>query len=152
MMKFITTLDNCSNPKPGRGSNTRERRDPKEKELPWMLTLKGRTRRWMVKEEWLAKNHDHNDVPARLADSGKLWGDKEDPEEVEERVAKVKEEKKQNKKRKDATSAGGGSTKKAKKGKGQAEEAEKVAGGENGGCKDGEDRVANVGPSASAGV
>lgn len=78
----------------------------------------------MVDEDWLAENRDHNDVPGRLADSGKLWGDKEDPEEIEARVAKVKEEKGRNKKRATTTVPDGGNKKKEKKGKGKEKETE----------------------------
>lgn len=85
----------------------------------------------MVRDEWLTQNRAHNDVPARLADSGKAWGDKEDPEEVEERIASIKEEKGRNKKRKAATTSEGMNKKKGKKGKDKEKEGEKETEGQN---------------------
>lgn len=81
---------------------------------------------WMVDRAWLEANREQNDHPNRLAASGKLWGDLEDPEEVDERVKNVKTEKKakkQTKKRKAENDDGHGEDgkfggKKQKKAKG----------------------------------
>ncbi|KAG6825375.1 hypothetical protein H0H92_003923 [Tricholoma furcatifolium] len=51
--------------------------------------LEFRARRWMVDEEWLAKEENEKwDVDSRIAESGKAWGDEEDPEVI---VAKREE-------------------------------------------------------------
>lgn len=56
--------------------------------------LENRVRRWMVCPEWLAEaDNTKYDVPNRIVDSGKAWGDEVDPEELEERQKKFKEEK-----------------------------------------------------------
>lgn len=53
-----------------------------------------RARRWMVRVEWLAEEKNkHYDIPSRIAESGKAWGEDEDPEEMEIRKRKFKEEK-----------------------------------------------------------
>lgn len=93
-------------------------------------------------EVWLAANREKNDHPNRLAASGKLWGDLEDPEEVDERVKKVKIEKKENKKRKSGGDDTGNASagKKQKKGKGLGDDNEK-----------GKDGVETTGASSKAG-
>ena len=51
--------------------------------------LENQARRWMVAQEWLAKPENKvYDIPSRILDNGKAWGDKHDPEEL---VNKAKE-------------------------------------------------------------
>ncbi|KAH9948902.1 hypothetical protein B0H21DRAFT_659105, partial [Amylocystis lapponica] len=58
--------------------------------------LKNKTRRWMVDPEWLQKDENRQyDTEARIVDSGKAWGDDEDPEDRIERQKRVREEKKE---------------------------------------------------------
>jgi len=55
----------------------------------------------MISEEWLNKGDNSKiyDVPSRIIANGRAWGDDKDPEEIEERAARVKEEKKALKKK-----------------------------------------------------
>jgi hypothetical protein len=46
----------------------------------------------MVDPAWLAGNRNFN-VPGRIIDNGRAWGDARDPEEIAERQKAVKEEK-----------------------------------------------------------
>jgi hypothetical protein len=56
--------------------------------------LENKAQCWMVRSEWLNEGENLKfDVPSRLIDSGKMWGDDEDPEELEERSKRFKEEK-----------------------------------------------------------
>lgn len=73
---------------------------------------------WMVDAGWL-DTHREQDHPNRLAASGRLWGDAEDPEEVDDRVKNVKAEKKAKKSGKKRKAGDDGElkvTKKQKKG------------------------------------
>ncbi|KAK0229711.1 hypothetical protein EDD85DRAFT_972057 [Armillaria nabsnona] len=54
----------------------------------------------MVDPAWLVKEENIKyDVPSRIAESGKLWGDEEDPEDLEVKAKKVKQEKQDIKKK-----------------------------------------------------
>ncbi|EAU82785.2 hypothetical protein CC1G_10904 [Coprinopsis cinerea okayama7 len=44
--------------------------------------IENRFRRWMIDPAYLVE-HPEYDVPDRIADNGKLWGDEHDPEELE---------------------------------------------------------------------
>ena len=56
---------------------------------PTSQKLENRARRWMVAQEWLAKPENKvYDIPSRILDNGKAWGDEHDPEEL---VNKAKE-------------------------------------------------------------
>lgn len=56
--------------------------------------LEGRARRWMISTIWLSTDeHMIFDVPTRIAESGRAWGDKEDPEEIEAENKRFREEK-----------------------------------------------------------
>jgi hypothetical protein len=108
-----------------------ERSEPKEQPLPFMKTLDGHARRWMVSKEWLKENRDQ-DTPKQLADSGKLWGDEFDLEESEARLRKAVEEKAEYKRSKQARISDASTlveefdkqpaVKRVKKGKGKAKE------------------------------
>ncbi|PPQ79798.1 hypothetical protein CVT26_012596 [Gymnopilus dilepis] len=63
--------------------------------------LEYRARRWMISPEWLkVPGNSVYDVPGRIAESGKAWGDPEDPEDIEAKHQRVKEEKEVVKRRK----------------------------------------------------
>ena len=56
---------------------------------PTSQKLENRARRWMVAQEWLAKPENKvYDIPSRILDNGKAWGDEHDPEEL---INKAKE-------------------------------------------------------------
>jgi hypothetical protein len=68
--------------------------DPVDVAPPSSTLLKNKARRWMVREDWLQLEENKGfDVPSRIADNGKAWGDPEDPEEIEAKQKRVKEEK-----------------------------------------------------------
>ncbi|KAL0056600.1 hypothetical protein AAF712_016794 [Marasmius tenuissimus] len=94
---FYLRIDAVNDPKPGKRYTKRVRGEPVDEPVPWTNKLELRARRWMVDVAWLEepKNKQY-DVPNRIAGSGKLWGDKDDPEDLlakEQGVKKAKLEK-----------------------------------------------------------
>ncbi|KAF9461161.1 hypothetical protein BDZ94DRAFT_1264430 [Collybia nuda] len=79
--------------------------------------------RWMIDPDWLAKEDNQKyDVESRIVDSGKAWGDNEDPEVLLAKREKLKAEKKtimEGKKRKMMEAAVEKGKKKAKTNKGR---------------------------------
>jgi hypothetical protein len=76
----------------------------------------------MVDPTWLEKNKNY-DVPSRIVDNGKAWGDMEDPEDILEKKQQIKQEKEETKLKAKKRMAMGnieqgkkGSTKKKRKG------------------------------------
>ena len=58
------------------------------------IKVSNKARRWMVDEDWLVKEENQiYDTEWRIIESGKAWGDEEDPEVLIAKRAKVKEEK-----------------------------------------------------------
>src|ERR1700742_5163543 len=56
--------------------------------------LKTRACCWMTCLEWFKEgNNDMYDIPTQVAESGKAWGEEDDPEELERKAQKFKEEK-----------------------------------------------------------
>ncbi|KAI0044240.1 hypothetical protein FA95DRAFT_1597503 [Auriscalpium vulgare] len=96
---FFAALDAQADPKPSVQYARRDRGVPKEQTLPFTKTLEGRTRRWMVRTEWLAE-HPECDTNNHLADNGVAWGDAKDPEDIDGTIASVKKEKAEKTKRK----------------------------------------------------
>lgn len=48
----------------------------------------------MISQEWLnLETNRKYDIPTRIADSGRAWGDAQDPEEKEEATKRFREEK-----------------------------------------------------------
>ncbi|KAF9460582.1 hypothetical protein BDZ94DRAFT_1222813 [Collybia nuda] len=85
--------------------------------------LELKARRWMIDPDWLAKEDNQKyDVESRIVDSGKAWGDNEDPEVLLAKREKLKAEKKtiaEGKKRKMMEAAVEKWKKKAKTNKGR---------------------------------
>jgi hypothetical protein len=55
----------------------------------------------MVPNEWIALGDNRDfDIPSRIVDSGRMWGDTADPEETEGKQKRVKEEKEEIKRKK----------------------------------------------------
>jgi hypothetical protein len=92
--------------------------------------FENRTRRWMFNPEWLADpdNKKYN-VPSRIVDSGILWGDEKDPEDILAK-AKLVADTKAGMKRLKVEALGGkgvrkkGAKRKGSKGKGKQKETE----------------------------
>jgi hypothetical protein len=121
--RMFTEIDAVVDPKPSNQFVQRIRGEIKEQPPPATKSLQGRARRWMIDGDWLA-NHPEFDLPMRIADSGKLWGDMNDPEETAaliKRSAGEKAELKSKKKSKaivvDDSDTEKGSTKKRKRNK-----------------------------------
>jgi hypothetical protein len=131
---MFAEIDATADPKPSNQFTRRIRGDTKDKAPPATKSLQGRARRWMVDTDWLT-NHPEFDLPMRIADSGKLWGDANDPEETAALIKQSAEEKaelKSKRKKKaivvsDIETAGESrSKKKSKKGKEKAGPSQRV--------------------------
>jgi len=129
-------IDALPDAKPSTQFVKRVRGEKKEQAPPATKTLQGRARRWMIDPKWL-EEHSEFDLPARIADNGKLWGDSRDPEATEALIKQSAKEKADLKlKRKQRLSdttlvansdeEGGSSKKKRKKGKGKGKDKGKV--------------------------
>ncbi|KAJ8092115.1 hypothetical protein PM082_021647 [Marasmius tenuissimus] len=109
-------LDAVKDPKSGTKYTPRIRGEPIEEPIKRAVKLEMRARMWMVDQTWLAKPENKQyDEPQRIAISGKLWGDKEDPEDLikkEEDVKAVKEEKMREEKKHGQGSGEGGRARK----------------------------------------
>ncbi|KAF9056738.1 hypothetical protein BDP27DRAFT_1242392, partial [Rhodocollybia butyracea] len=113
------SVDTVTDPNLRNSYNEHIRGDDTEIPPPVARKLDARVRRWMVSTEWLAKAENKAwDVPSRIAESGKAWGDLNDPEDFEEKAARSKREKKERKKVKLDGAGPSNST----KGKGKAKE------------------------------
>jgi hypothetical protein len=93
MQSLFTAVDAVTDPKPSTQYVPRVLGDPKDDPLPATRTLVGHAQVWMVKSDWL-NDHPESNNPNCIADSGRLWGDERNPEEVEEMSSKNKKEKK----------------------------------------------------------
>jgi hypothetical protein len=99
------------------------RNEPPRTSTKW----ENKTQQWMVDEVWLADEANAQyDVETRIVDSGKLWGEDDDPEELAAKREKLKTAKKvlvETKKRKKLENAiKQGTSKKGKKTKGKGKE------------------------------
>lgn len=72
----------------------------------------------MINPEWLQDHQDFN-IPSRIADNGRLWGDLQDPEEMAEIIRRAKMEKSELKRKKKTVEASKVTKKKSNKGKGK---------------------------------
>ncbi|KAF9060781.1 hypothetical protein BDP27DRAFT_1236199, partial [Rhodocollybia butyracea] len=93
MQSLFSAVDTVADPKPSTQYVPCVLGDPKEVPLPATRTLVGRVQMWTVKLDWL-NNHPESNNPNCIADSGRLWGDERDPEEVKEMSSTNKKEKK----------------------------------------------------------
>ena len=68
---------------------------PKEQPPTKSTKFENHTRRWMFNQAWLKdpKNHGY-DVPSRIVESGRLWGDDVDPEQISAKAKLVSSTKK----------------------------------------------------------
>lgn len=108
---FYEALDKEKDPAPTVRYIPRVRGDAKDIPPPTSNKLKNKACRWMIDAAWLAKEENNKyDVPSRLAESGKLWGDEDDPEDLEAKAKKVKEEKQDIKKKMRLDEEGNGKT------------------------------------------
>ncbi|KAJ8508487.1 hypothetical protein ONZ45_g9257 [Pleurotus djamor] len=94
---------------------------PKEMGPPKTKLLALCIRCWMVSKDWLATGDNNTyDIPGRIADSGRLWGDDRDPEEIEDEHKKAKEEKEEAYRKRPRVEKGEVVVSKRQKGKGRA--------------------------------
>lgn len=125
---LIEEIDKQEDPNPSARAVKRIRGPPIELQIPRTTKVAARVWRWMVNPEWLKKN-PASEKGARIADNGTLWGDDEDPEDLEKKVTMVKNEKKSLKRSKPA--GGGKKQKKAKTSKAASKPAGPEANGED---------------------
>jgi hypothetical protein len=139
MKQLFDAIDAVPDPRPSNQYAQRVRSEPKDQAPPATKKLPGRSRRWMIDPEWLRNNPQYN-VESRVAESGRLWGDARDPEEVKETAKKASTEKAelQLKKRKKAGNGDGQAGKSRKKTKNKGKGKEKAVDDEEGGNDDDE--------------
>ena len=91
---MLTEIDDSSDPIPSTRYTVRVRGDHIEAAPKVSNKLVNRTRRWMIRDEWLKNDQNKKfDVPSCIAESGKAWGDEDDPEELEAKAQQFKVEK-----------------------------------------------------------
>lgn len=124
---MLAEIDAVADPKANK-SATRVRGTIKDCPPPESPLLNNRARRWMIDPNWLADPENKKfDVPSRIVDSGKMWGDEKDPEDIVDRKEYVKQSKQIAKMEKFETSLKmavpkESTSKKGKKGKGKEKE------------------------------
>lgn len=129
MNELFEAVDAVPDVRPSSQFVKRIRGKPKDQPPPITKTLNGRARRWMIDPDWL-RTHPEFDVPNRIADSGRLWGDANDPEETEMLIKQAVQDKiEMGLKRKHGrtTEDGGGSKARKRAKKGKAKEATTTA-------------------------
>ncbi|KAG6877238.1 hypothetical protein C0993_009247 [Termitomyces sp. T159_Od127] len=91
--KFYQALDAVPNPDQSIKYTLRIQGEPKDYKPPHANSIKNKAQRWMVRQEWLDLNPVNQACDKLLADSGQLWGDANDLEELEARQKRAREEK-----------------------------------------------------------
>ncbi|KAG6881096.1 hypothetical protein C0993_002862 [Termitomyces sp. T159_Od127] len=91
--EFYQALDAVPDPDQSIKYTLRIQGEPKDYKPPHANSIKNKARRWMVCQEWLDLNPVNKACDKLLADSGQLWGDTNDPEELEARQKRAQEEK-----------------------------------------------------------
>jgi hypothetical protein len=86
---ILTAIDAVPDPQGASARYVTHVRGPAKDQPPTESTkFENRARQWMFDQEWLNDASNWRfDVPNRIVDSGKLWGDEVDPEEI---MAKAK--------------------------------------------------------------
>ncbi|KAF8158525.1 hypothetical protein B0H34DRAFT_709223 [Crassisporium funariophilum] len=106
---FYQDLDKEKDPQPGDWYLERVVGETKDTPPPASSSkFENKARRWMVSTVWLAKDGNGKYDDGRIIDSGILWGDAKDPEDVQRLLKRVKLEKEEQavKKEKDALKTG----------------------------------------------
>ncbi|KAF8152332.1 hypothetical protein B0H34DRAFT_664269, partial [Crassisporium funariophilum] len=94
LQELYDAIDKLPDPMPAQKYTKRVPGAPKDVPPPIAKKLANRARRWMIKSDWLQNPvNKAYDMPARIAPSGRAWGDKKNPEEIEATQLRVKEEK-----------------------------------------------------------
>lgn len=90
LTQLLAAIDNKDDPKPSHKYIIRVLGDSSDEPPPLSAKkIEHRARRWMVRADWLTNPENRKyDIPQRVVDNGKLWGDENDPEEL---LAKAKE-------------------------------------------------------------
>jgi hypothetical protein len=95
MIDLLAAVDAVADPEPSNRYVARIQGPVRDEPPKISNKIENRARRWMVSEEWLEKDENLKyDTERRIIDSGKAWGDDEDPEVLVLQREKVKEEKK----------------------------------------------------------
>jgi hypothetical protein len=91
---MLIAVDAAVDLKPSNRYTIRVRGEPVDTAPKITKKLDTRARRWMIRPEWfLEGNNDIYDIPTQVAESGKAWGDEDDPEDLEKKAQNFKEEK-----------------------------------------------------------
>ncbi|KAL0948124.1 hypothetical protein HGRIS_010741 [Hohenbuehelia grisea] len=98
LKNLLENVDAVEDPKPSTKYKLRVRGEPVDIPPAETKSLANKVCRWMVDNDWLKENTGY-DVPSRLAASGRLWGDEDDPEEVEAEQKRAKDEKEEAKRK-----------------------------------------------------
>lgn len=95
MIDLLTAVDAAPDPEPSNRYARRVKGSVRDDPPKTSTKFANKARRWMVDEEWLAKEENEKyDVESRIVNSGKAWGDDEDPEMLAEKRLNIKLEKK----------------------------------------------------------
>lgn len=91
---MLNAVDAAADPKPSNRYTVRVRGEAVDVPPKVTKKLETRARRWMIRPEWFKEGtNDVYDIPTRVAESGKAWGEEDDPEDLERKAQKFKEEK-----------------------------------------------------------
>jgi hypothetical protein len=95
MIDLLAAVDAAPDPEPSNRYAKRFKGLVRDDPPKPSTKFRNKARRWMVDEEWLAKDENEKyDVESRIVNSGKAWGDDEDPEVPAEKRLNIKQEKK----------------------------------------------------------
>lgn len=95
MIDLFAAVDATDDPEATSKYVARTKGPPRDDPPKISNKISNKVRRWMVDEEWLEKEENLKyDTERRIIDSGKAWGDDEDPETLIAMREKVKVEKK----------------------------------------------------------
>ena len=93
--EMLTKIDNSTDPIPSTHYTTHIQGDPIEVAPKVSAKLVNQTRHWMIHTEGVIEGQNNKfDVPNCVAENRKVWGEEEDPEELEKKMQQFKDEKK----------------------------------------------------------
>jgi hypothetical protein len=93
---LINAIDSVNDPQQAMKYTVRVRGEPKDDPPPSSNKLENHARRWMIDPTWLSNNRVY-DVPSKIVDNGRAWGDPEDPEDIIAKKLHIKQEKEESK-------------------------------------------------------
>src|ERR1700730_734941 len=94
MKELLAAIDSTPDPDPQHRYCIRVQGEVVDVPPKISTKLENKARRWMIDEDWLARNPAYN-VETRVIPNGTAWGDKEDPEVSAEKRKRFKAEKRE---------------------------------------------------------